>query len=281
MGRLRGPRGDPSMRFQDPSLAGMESSTNDISHYIGLLDPWYERNVLGLMNLPMDVLCQVRVCQGQGGVCPGNRGALWRTFCCAAWMRDGDGAPGGQQEVSVPRGVGCADPWAGATCSLTFLTPSATAVCQARGRAPGGLPGAAAHPGRHDPVLLPLRHAPRAAAALPDRGGHGAQPQPGEGQGGWLCLRHWSGAACEALGCVVLLRQSSVPSRPLAVPGALADAPGQGLRASRCCPDREVPRAVFQQFSSPVPFLVAQGSACQCCQGVHIAGISPGLCFPN
>lgn len=38
----------------------MESSTNDISHYIGMLDPWYERNVLGLMNLPMDVLCQVR-----------------------------------------------------------------------------------------------------------------------------------------------------------------------------------------------------------------------------
>ncbi|NXP62005.1 PIRK5 kinase, partial [Chloropsis cyanopogon] len=45
-------------RFQDPSLAGVESSTNDISHYIGLLDPWYERNVLGLMNLPMGVLCQ-------------------------------------------------------------------------------------------------------------------------------------------------------------------------------------------------------------------------------
>ncbi|NXS83583.1 PIRK5 kinase, partial [Erpornis zantholeuca] len=50
--------GDPPARAQDPSLAGMESSTNDISHYIGLLDPWYERNVLGLMNLPMDVLCQ-------------------------------------------------------------------------------------------------------------------------------------------------------------------------------------------------------------------------------
>lgn len=50
-------------------MAGMESSTNDISHYIGLLDPWYERNVLGLMNLPMDVLCQVCRCHGQGGVC--------------------------------------------------------------------------------------------------------------------------------------------------------------------------------------------------------------------
>ncbi|KAM9222088.1 phosphoinositide 3-kinase regulatory subunit 5 [Leptosomus discolor] len=53
--------GDPQLRASaqaDPTLAGMESSTNDISHYIGMLDPWYKRNVLGLMNLPMDVLCQ-------------------------------------------------------------------------------------------------------------------------------------------------------------------------------------------------------------------------------
>ncbi|KAM9258274.1 phosphoinositide 3-kinase regulatory subunit 5 [Cariama cristata] len=53
--------GDPQLRASaqvDPTLAGKESSTNDISHYIGMLDPWYERNVLGLMNLPMDVLCQ-------------------------------------------------------------------------------------------------------------------------------------------------------------------------------------------------------------------------------
>ncbi|OWK14538.1 hypothetical protein Celaphus_00001019, partial [Cervus elaphus hippelaphus] len=33
-------------------------STNDISHYLGMLDPWYERNVLGLMHLPPEVLCQ-------------------------------------------------------------------------------------------------------------------------------------------------------------------------------------------------------------------------------
>ncbi|XP_010006548.1 PREDICTED: phosphoinositide 3-kinase regulatory subunit 5 [Chaetura pelagica] len=53
--------GDPQFRpsaHVDSTLVGMESSTNDISHYIGMLDPWYERNVLGLMNLPMDVLCQ-------------------------------------------------------------------------------------------------------------------------------------------------------------------------------------------------------------------------------
>lgn len=48
-----------SVWFQEPSSAGAQSSTNEISHYIGMLDPWYERNVLGLINLPTDVLCQV------------------------------------------------------------------------------------------------------------------------------------------------------------------------------------------------------------------------------
>ncbi|NXE19913.1 PIRK5 kinase, partial [Ardeotis kori] len=53
--------GDPQLRVSaqaDPTSVRTESSTNDISHYIGMLDPWYERNVFGLMNLPMDVLCQ-------------------------------------------------------------------------------------------------------------------------------------------------------------------------------------------------------------------------------
>uniref|UniRef100_A0A8D0EW31 Phosphoinositide 3-kinase regulatory subunit 5 n=1 Tax=Strix occidentalis caurina TaxID=311401 RepID=A0A8D0EW31_STROC len=52
--------GDPQLRAsaQQGRLMGALSSTNDISHYIGMLDPWYERNILGLMNLPMDVLCQ-------------------------------------------------------------------------------------------------------------------------------------------------------------------------------------------------------------------------------
>ncbi|XP_009079266.1 PREDICTED: phosphoinositide 3-kinase regulatory subunit 5, partial [Acanthisitta chloris] len=64
MHHLSSSLGDLQLRAQvgvlpaDPTLAGMESSTNDISHYIGMLDPWYERNILGLMNLPMDVLCQ-------------------------------------------------------------------------------------------------------------------------------------------------------------------------------------------------------------------------------
>lgn len=68
------PRGDPSVPFQDPSVTGMEGSTNDISHYIGLLDPWYERNVLGLMKLPMDVLCQV--CAG----CPVPNEVGWQLW---------------------------------------------------------------------------------------------------------------------------------------------------------------------------------------------------------
>uniref|UniRef100_A0A8C8RRB7 Phosphoinositide 3-kinase regulatory subunit 5 n=1 Tax=Pelusios castaneus TaxID=367368 RepID=A0A8C8RRB7_9SAUR len=48
--------GDPQRR--EPGSVGAQNSTNEISHYIGMLDPWYERNVLGLMNLPTDVLCQ-------------------------------------------------------------------------------------------------------------------------------------------------------------------------------------------------------------------------------
>lgn len=42
-------------------------STNDISHYLGMLDPWYERNVLGLMHLPPEVLCQVSSPRGGEG----------------------------------------------------------------------------------------------------------------------------------------------------------------------------------------------------------------------
>lgn len=44
---------------QELDTGPWEDSTNDISHYLGMLDPWYERNVLGLMNLPPEVLCQV------------------------------------------------------------------------------------------------------------------------------------------------------------------------------------------------------------------------------
>ncbi|XP_073737791.1 phosphoinositide 3-kinase regulatory subunit 5 isoform X5 [Callorhinus ursinus] len=47
----------PTDSPRHPSPAELES-TNDISHYLGMLDPWYERNVLGLMHLPPEVLCQ-------------------------------------------------------------------------------------------------------------------------------------------------------------------------------------------------------------------------------
>ncbi|XP_036752056.2 phosphoinositide 3-kinase regulatory subunit 5 isoform X2 [Manis pentadactyla] len=50
-----------SSRHPGPAELGpapWEESTNDISHYLGMLDPWYERNVLGLMHLPPEVLCQ-------------------------------------------------------------------------------------------------------------------------------------------------------------------------------------------------------------------------------
>ncbi|XP_023647654.1 phosphoinositide 3-kinase regulatory subunit 5 [Paramormyrops kingsleyae] len=42
----------------EQSSLGMEDSTNDIARFIGMLDPWYERNMLSLLSLPIDVLCQ-------------------------------------------------------------------------------------------------------------------------------------------------------------------------------------------------------------------------------
>uniref|UniRef100_A0A8C5R5J5 Phosphoinositide 3-kinase regulatory subunit 5 n=1 Tax=Leptobrachium leishanense TaxID=445787 RepID=A0A8C5R5J5_9ANUR len=35
-----------------------EESTIDISHYISMLDPWYKRNIQGLMGLPTSAICQ-------------------------------------------------------------------------------------------------------------------------------------------------------------------------------------------------------------------------------
>ncbi|XP_042339119.1 phosphoinositide 3-kinase regulatory subunit 5-like, partial [Plectropomus leopardus] len=36
----------------------VEDSTTDIAHMLGMMDPWYERNVLSLLSLSSDVLCQ-------------------------------------------------------------------------------------------------------------------------------------------------------------------------------------------------------------------------------
>ncbi|XP_029298311.1 phosphoinositide 3-kinase regulatory subunit 5 [Cottoperca gobio] len=42
----------------DVQLTGAGDSTNDIAHLLGMLDPWYERNTLSLLNLPANVVCQ-------------------------------------------------------------------------------------------------------------------------------------------------------------------------------------------------------------------------------
>lgn len=66
---MAGPPGagsDSRPLSQQLGPAPWEESTNDISHYLGMLDPWYERNVLGLMHLPPEVLCQVRGPRGEG-----------------------------------------------------------------------------------------------------------------------------------------------------------------------------------------------------------------------
>ncbi|XP_038569700.1 phosphoinositide 3-kinase regulatory subunit 5 isoform X1 [Micropterus salmoides] len=44
--------------FDDLHLTGTGDSTNDIAHLLGMLDPWYERNTLSLLNLPANVVCQ-------------------------------------------------------------------------------------------------------------------------------------------------------------------------------------------------------------------------------
>ncbi|XP_043940960.1 phosphoinositide 3-kinase regulatory subunit 5 [Protopterus annectens] len=42
----------------DSSSVGPDESTNDVSNYLGMLDPWYDRNVASLMNLPTSSLCK-------------------------------------------------------------------------------------------------------------------------------------------------------------------------------------------------------------------------------
>lgn len=46
---------------QDLHITGTGGSTNDIAHLLGMLDPWYERNTLSLLNLPANVVCQVQL----------------------------------------------------------------------------------------------------------------------------------------------------------------------------------------------------------------------------
>uniref|UniRef100_A0A674E766 Phosphoinositide 3-kinase regulatory subunit 5 n=1 Tax=Salmo trutta TaxID=8032 RepID=A0A674E766_SALTR len=48
-------KGQPTL---DLNNLGTEDSTNDIARFIGMLDPWYERNTLSLLSLPANVVCQ-------------------------------------------------------------------------------------------------------------------------------------------------------------------------------------------------------------------------------
>ncbi|XP_051987071.1 phosphoinositide 3-kinase regulatory subunit 5-like isoform X1 [Xyrauchen texanus] len=56
----------------DCSVNGIEDSTNDIASLLGMLDPWYERNILNLLELPANVVCQQTskiesdLCEGTG-----------------------------------------------------------------------------------------------------------------------------------------------------------------------------------------------------------------------
>lgn len=49
------------LMMQDLQLSGAGESTNDIAHLLGMLDPWYERNTLSLLDLPANIVCKVQV----------------------------------------------------------------------------------------------------------------------------------------------------------------------------------------------------------------------------
>ncbi|XP_074545415.1 phosphoinositide 3-kinase regulatory subunit 5 [Halichoeres trimaculatus] len=65
MGSLRSPgpvvqTGTPkgAALTNELSHSGTEDSTNDIANLLGMLDPWYERNTLSLLNLPANIVCK-------------------------------------------------------------------------------------------------------------------------------------------------------------------------------------------------------------------------------
>uniref|UniRef100_UPI0037E8953A phosphoinositide 3-kinase regulatory subunit 5-like isoform X1 n=2 Tax=Semicossyphus pulcher TaxID=241346 RepID=UPI0037E8953A len=50
----------------------LEDSTTDIAQMLGMIDPWYERNVLNLLSLSSDVLCQTASKEGDVSVSSGG-----------------------------------------------------------------------------------------------------------------------------------------------------------------------------------------------------------------
>ncbi|XP_051567403.1 phosphoinositide 3-kinase regulatory subunit 5-like isoform X2 [Myxocyprinus asiaticus] len=61
-----------TLQLSNLSVNGIEDSTNDIANLLGMLDPWYERNTLSLLELPVNVVCQQTskiesdLCEGTG-----------------------------------------------------------------------------------------------------------------------------------------------------------------------------------------------------------------------
>ncbi|XP_078125935.1 phosphoinositide 3-kinase regulatory subunit 5-like isoform X2 [Sander vitreus] len=50
----------------------LEDSSTDIAQMLGMIDPWYERNVLSLLSLSSDVLCQTACKEGDESVSSGS-----------------------------------------------------------------------------------------------------------------------------------------------------------------------------------------------------------------
>uniref|UniRef100_A0A8B9LU13 Phosphoinositide 3-kinase regulatory subunit 5 n=1 Tax=Astyanax mexicanus TaxID=7994 RepID=A0A8B9LU13_ASTMX len=48
----------PLKASQDVNMDAPEHSTNDIATLLGMLDPWYERNTLCLLDLPLHIVCK-------------------------------------------------------------------------------------------------------------------------------------------------------------------------------------------------------------------------------
>lgn len=61
-----GPTGTKTAASVESNGSILEDSTTDIAQMLGMMDPWYERNVLSLLSLSSDVLCQQTACK-EGG----------------------------------------------------------------------------------------------------------------------------------------------------------------------------------------------------------------------
>uniref|UniRef100_A0A673BLK3 Phosphoinositide 3-kinase regulatory subunit 5 n=1 Tax=Sphaeramia orbicularis TaxID=375764 RepID=A0A673BLK3_9TELE len=53
-----GPTGSSTKAIMDSNGLILDHSTTDIAHMLGMMDPWYERNILSMLSLSSDALCQ-------------------------------------------------------------------------------------------------------------------------------------------------------------------------------------------------------------------------------